>query len=189
MQSFQKMPGTQRLVTVEEFERMPSSERYELVEGRLVPMSPVNVEHGRIVLQLGHLLKLHLKNRPEGVAVVEAGFTLARDPDTVRGPDVAFIRSDRMPPPPSRRRGFPAMAPDAVFEVLSPEDRPGAIRKKIAEYLRSGVGLVVLVDPDDKTVVIHRSGAQPVTLRDGRDMVDMGDAIPGFSCRVSEIFE
>ena len=62
-------------------------------------MSPVNVEHGRIVLQLGYLLKAHLKGRPEGVAVVEAGFTLARNPDTVRGPDIAFIRSDRIPPP------------------------------------------------------------------------------------------
>jgi Uma2 family endonuclease len=182
------MPRTERLVTVEEFERMPSSERYELVEGRLVPMSPVNVEHGRIVLQVGHLLKTHLKNRPEGVAVVEAGFTLARNPDTVRGPDVAFIRSDRMPPP-SRRRGFPAMAPDAVFEVLSPDDRPGEIRQKIAEYLGSGVGLVVVVDPDDRIVVVHRTRTRPVTLRDGSDVVDLGDAIPGFACRVSEIFE
>jgi Uma2 family endonuclease len=137
---------------------------------------------------LGHLLKSHLEKRPEGVAVVEAGFTLARNPDTVRGPDVAFIRQDRMPPP-SRRRGFPAMAPDAVFEVLSPDDRPGELRKKIAQYLSSGVGLVTVVDPDDQTVVVHRSSAQPVTLRDGNDVVDFGDVIPGFTCRVSDIFE
>jgi Uma2 family endonuclease len=182
------MSATERLITAEEFERMPSSERYELVEGRLIPMSPVNVEHGRIVLQLGYLLKAHLKGRPEGVAVVEAGFTLARNPDTVRGPDIAFIRSDRMPPP-ARRRGFPAMAPDAVFEVLSPDDRPGEIRQKIAEYLGSGVGLIVVVDPHDRTVVLHRSAAQPATLRDGHDVVDLGDAVPGFACRVSDIFE
>lgn len=188
MQSLRQMPGTERLVTVEEFERMPSAERYELVEGRLVPMSPVNVEHGRIVLQLGYLVKAHLKNRPEGVAVVEAGFTLARNPDTVRGPDVAFIRSDRMPPP-SKRRGFPAIAPDAVFEVLSPEDRPGEVREKIAEYLGRGVRLVVVVDPDDQTVIVHRPGARPIDLRDESDVLDMADVIPGFTCTVSEIFE
>jgi Uma2 family endonuclease len=182
------MSRTEPLITAEEFERMPSSERYELVEGRLVPMSPVNVEHGRIVLQLGYLLKAHLKNRPEGVAVVETGFTIARNPDTVRGPDVAFIRSDRMPPPASRR-GFPVMAPDAVFEVLSPEDRPGEVRKKVAEYLASGVGLVVVVAPDDRTVIVHRPGTQPVTLRNDGEVLDMGDAIPGFTCTVDEIFE
>jgi Uma2 family endonuclease len=179
------MPGTERLITAEEFERMPSDERYELVEGRLVPMSPVNVEHGRIVLQLGYLLKAHLKNRPEGLAVVEAGFTLARNPDTVRGPDIAFLR--RVPPPGTR--GFPTMAADAVFEVLSPDDRPGEVRPTIAEYLRSGVRLVVVVDPRHQTVVVHGSGTQPVTLREDTELLDMGDAIPGFTCRVGEIFE
>jgi Uma2 family endonuclease len=134
------------------------------------------------------LLKRHLEKRPEGFAVVEAGFTLARNPDTVRGPDVAFIRSDRMPPP-SSRRGFPAMAPDAVFEVLSPDDRPGEVRKKIAEYLGGGVRLVVVVEPDHRTVVVHRSLTQPVTLGDGSELLDLTDAIPGFSCRVSELFE
>jgi Uma2 family endonuclease len=182
------MSATERLVTAEEFERMPSAERYELVEGRLVAMSPVNTDHGRIVLQLGYLLKAHLKDRPEGVAVAEAGFTLARDPDTVRGPDIAFIRNERMPPP-SRRRGFPAMAPDAVFEVLSPDDRPGEVRRKIAEYLGSGARLVVIVDPHDQTVVAHRPGTQPLTLRDGNAVLDMADVIPGFTCRVSDIFE
>jgi Uma2 family endonuclease len=181
------MPGAERLVTAEEFERMPSSERYELVEGRLVPMSPVNFAHGRAVVQLAYLLTAHLKKQPSGVAVVESGFTLATDPDTVRGPDVAFLRQERAPAP--KTRGFPKIAPDAVFEVLSPEDRPGEVRKKIAEYLESGVGLVVIVDPDERTVIIHRSGTQPVTLRDASSVADLGDAIPGFTCRVGEMFE
>src|SRR5262245_28456893 len=122
-----RMPGIERLITAEEFERMPSDERYELVEGRLVPMSPVNVEHGSIVMQVGYLLKHFLKSHPIGTVVSESGFTLARNPDTVRGPDIAFIRSDRMPPPQARKRGFPAMAPDAVVEVLSPDDRLGEV--------------------------------------------------------------
>lgn len=176
------------LVTVEEFERMPTHERYELVEGRLVPMSPPNLEHGRVALQLGYLLKSHLERRPVGVAVVESGFTLSRNPDTVRGPDVAFIRNERMPPP-SARSGFPAMAPDAVFEVLSPGDRAGDIRTKVAQYLRSGTGVVVIADPRGPTVTSYRSGTQPVTLREARDVLDLSDVIPGFTCRVGDIFE
>jgi Uma2 family endonuclease len=183
------MSATQRLVTAEEFEQMPEDDRYryELVEGRLVRLSPVNFDHGRIVLQLAYLLRTHLKNRPEGVAVVEMGFTLASNPDTVRGPDVAFLRQERAPAPGTR--GFPRMAPDVAFEVLSPEDRPEEVRTKIAEYLGSGVELVVVVDPDEKTVVAHRSGTQPVILRDPTDVLDLADAIPGFTCRVTEIFE
>ena len=183
------MSATERLVTAEEFERMPESTRYryELVEGRLVRMSPVNFDHGSVVLRLACLLGTHLKNRPEGVAVVETGFTLASNPDTVRGPDVAFVRKDRAPAPGTR--GFPRMAPDVVFEVLSPEDRPGEVRAKTAEYLGRGVELVVVVDPSDKAVIVHRSGTQPVILRDATDALDLADAIPGFTCTVSEIFE
>ena len=181
------MSGTERLVTAEEFERMPSNERYELVEGRLVPMSPVNFAHGRVVLQLAYLLGAHLKNRPEGVAVVETGFTLASDPDTVRGPDLAFLSQERAPAPGTR--GFPKIAPDAVFEVISPDDRPGEVRAKIAQYLGSSVRLVVIVDPRDQSVVVHRAGTLPVRLREDNALLDLSDAIPGFTCRVSDIFE
>ena len=82
------MSGTERLVTAEEFARMPEDDldRYELVEGRLVRMTPVNADHGRTVAQITYLLKAHLKNRPAGIAVVETGFTLASNPDTVRRP-------------------------------------------------------------------------------------------------------
>jgi Uma2 family endonuclease len=182
------MSATERLVTAEEFERMPESTRYryELVEGRLVRMSPPNTDHGRLVGQITYLLKAHLKNHPVGIAVVETGFTLASDPDTVRGPDVSFLLQERAPAPGTR--GFPKIPPDALFEVLSPDDRAAEIRKKIAEYLGRGVRLVVVVDPDDRTVVVHRPGAQPGTLRDD-DVLDMADVIPGFTCRVSDIFE
>jgi Uma2 family endonuclease len=181
------MSGTERLITAEEFERMPSSERYELVEGRLVPMSPVDADHGRVVAQIVYLLKAHLKNRPTGIAVVETGFTLSSDPDTVRGPDVSFLRHESAPAPGTR--GFPRIAPDAVFEVLSPSDRPGEVGAKLRQYLGSGVRVVVIVDPPAHTVRVHRSGRQPVTLSQDSDVLDVGDAIPGFSCTVGEIFE
>jgi Uma2 family endonuclease len=183
------MPGTERLVTAEEFARFPSDDRYryELVEGRVVRMSPPNADHGRLVAQITYLLKAHLKNHPAGMAFVETGFTLATNPDTVRGPDVSFLRRGSAPAPGTR--GFPRTAPDAVFEVLSPDDRPGEIRKKIAQYLGRGVQLVVVVDPHDRTVTLHRPDAQIVRLREGSDVLDMADVIPDFTCCVSDIFE
>ena len=183
------MSAIERLVTAEEFARMPESThyRYELVEGRLVRMSPPNFDHGRIVVQLAHLLKTHLEKQPAGVAVVESGFILASNPDTVRGPDVSFLRHERVPA--RGNRGFPRIAPDAVFEVLSPDDRPGEVRAKIADYLARGVGVASVIDPRARTVVVHRPGVPPVTLHDADDVVDLADVIPGFTCTVSEIFE
>jgi hypothetical protein len=63
------------------------------------------------------------------------------------------------------------------------------MRKKLAEYLGRGVRLVVVADPDDRTIVVHRPGARPVTLRDQSNVLDMADVIPGFTCRVRDIFE
>ncbi len=77
------MPRDARLVTAEELERFPDDDdRYELVEGRAVRMSPVGFEHGRIVMRLGTLLVRHAQPRSLGVVVTEAGFKVASNPDT-----------------------------------------------------------------------------------------------------------
>jgi Uma2 family endonuclease len=183
------MSEAARLVTAEEFARMPEDDldRYELVEGRLVPMSPVNFDHGRVVARLLFLLQYHLQGTPVGVVATEVGFKLASNPDTVRGPDVAFIKSDRLP---SRgTRGFLKDPPDAVIEVLSPDDLPSQMRRKVAEYLAKGVAVVVVVDPGKEAVTCHRPGTSPAMLRAADDLLDLGDVIAGFHCRLREIFE
>lgn len=189
MRSSQEMSQTTRLVTAEEFERMPEDDldRYELIEGRLVPVSPVSFDHGRVVGQLLWILKNHLKQSPSGVVVADTGFRLASNPDTVRGPDVAFLRNDRLP---SRgTRGFLKSPPDAVIEVLSPDDRPSEMRRKVAEYLAKGVMVVVVVDPRKEAVTSYRAAGAPATLREADDLLNLDDVIPGFHCRLREIFE
>ena len=182
------MPESARLVTAEELERFPSDDRrYELVEGRLVRMSPVNFDHGRIVMRLGALLHLHLKSQPSGAVVADVGFKLDSNPDTVRGPDIAFLLKDRVPSPGGR--GFYNGQPDLVIEVLSPEDRRGEMRVKIEGYLTRGVSLVVVIDPDHRTATIHRPGAASVSLETEADVLDLNDVIPGFRCRLRDIFE
>jgi Uma2 family endonuclease len=176
-----------RPVTAEELERRPDLRRFELVEGRLVEMSPVGPDHGSVVLQLGYLLKHHLRGRRLGMIGTEVGFTLASNPDTVRAPDVAFIRQDRLAS--LRRHGFVDGPPDLAIEVLSPDDRPGEIRTKIEEYLTRGVPLVVIVDPDERTVTLHPRGAPATTFRAPDDVLDLSLVIDGFRCRLEEVFE
>ena len=178
-----------RLVTAEELERMPDDplNRYELVEGRLVRMSPVSFDHSRIVARLIFLLQRPLDGTGLGVVVTEMGFTLASNPDTVRGPDIAFLRSDRLPA--RGTRGFPKQSPDAVIEVLSPDDRPSEMRRKIAEYLAKGVAVVSVVDPRKESVISYRPAGSVVMLQDANDLLDLSDVIAGFRCSLREIFE
>jgi Uma2 family endonuclease len=149
-------------------------------------MSPVGYYHGRTVMRLGYLLTGHLQNRAVGEVVTEVGFTLARDPDTVRAPDIAFLRRERIPP--RDARGFFNGPPDLAIEVLSPDDRPGDMRDKVAEYLARGVRLVVVVDPDQRIVTTHRPATPPETLRDAADALDLDEVIAGFRCPLHEIF-
>jgi Uma2 family endonuclease len=120
-----------------------------------------------------------------GHAFTEVGFKLASTPDTVRAPDVAFVRLERFPSP--APRGFFHGPPDLAVEVRSPEDRLSEMRTKVAEYLSSGVPVVVVVDPDNGSVTCHRRLASPLTLGAGDTLV-LHDVIAGFSCRVDDIF-
>ena len=176
------------LVTAEELERRPEDDyRYELVEGRVIQMSPVGCQHGAVVVQLMFLLKRHLQNSKQGAVFTEVGFKLASKPDTVRAPDVSFVAKDRMPSPVPR--GFFQGPPDIAFEVLSPGDRPPDVRTKVDEYLSRGVPLVVVVDPESRTVTWWRPGVAPVTSRTPEDLLDLGDLMPGFRCRLQDLFE
>jgi Uma2 family endonuclease len=173
------------LVTADELERFPSDDRrYELVDGRVVPMSPVTFEHGKVVLQLGFLLSRYLRSKSVGVVVTEVGFKLAVGPDTVRAPDIAFIRMDRIP---ANAKGFFTGPPDVAIEVVSPDDRPADMRAKVAQYLARGVALVVVVDADQRTVTTWRPSTPPATLHAG-EVLDLSDVIAGFRCSVNEIF-
>jgi Uma2 family endonuclease len=182
-----RMSEATRLVTAEELERFPEDDyRYELVEGRVIRMSPVGYQHGRIAMRFGALLDHHVRSRNLGVVLIEVGFTLRSNPDTVRGPDVAFIRRERIPTPDPR--GFWKGPPDLAVEVLSPDDRPSDVRTRVEEYLMAGVPLVLVVDGDEKTVTVYRSSTAPTTLPSD-DILDIGDVVSGFCCTVRDIFE
>jgi Uma2 family endonuclease len=71
-------------------------QRYELVEGVLRLMSPAGGRHGSVAHSLALILGTHVRGRQLGlVYAAETGFVLARQPDTVRAPDVAFVARER----------------------------------------------------------------------------------------------
>jgi Uma2 family endonuclease len=181
------MSDAARLVTADELERFPDDDyKYELVEGRVIRMSPTRAVHGFVVAPLLADMARHAAAHSLGVAFTDVGFRLASDPDTVRAPDVAFIRRERLSA--ALPRGFWQGPPDLAVEVLSPDDRPGDVRDKVAEYLARGVPLVVVIDPDERTASLFRRSAAPVTI-DADGVLDLDEVVSGFRCRLRELFE
>ena len=175
------------LVTADEFARIPDDDhRHELVEGRVVRMSPPGAVHAVLASRIASILQQHVDAHRVGVVLSSGGFRLAADPDTVREPDIAFVRRERIPPKGIPEGFWPGPA-DLAVEIRSPGDRSTEIATKVKDYLNRGVRLVWVVDPKLKTVTIHRRLAIPVIVGI-KGTLDATDVVDGFVCEVSRIF-
>ncbi|HEX8160795.1 MAG TPA: Uma2 family endonuclease [Pyrinomonadaceae bacterium] len=179
---------TTRLMTADELLTLPSGRfRYELIKGELITMSPAGQEHGAITINLTVLLAQHVKANNLGIIfAAETGFKLESDPDTVRAPDVSFIRRERVERE-GISKGYGAGAPDLAVEVLSPDDSPRKVEKKTADWLAGGALEVWNVNPKKRTAAVHRPAAGSTVLGES-DELGGGELLPGFRCRVSEVF-
>ena len=162
--------------------------RHELQAGLLVSEPLPGARHGRIAIRIGYRLEDHVRRHRLGVVVGnDSGFVLARFPDTVRGPDVAFLSADRQCAVQDELRFIPG-APDLAIEVLSPNDRTREVLGKVSDYLAAGCRAVWVVDPEARTVTAYASLLAPVVHgKDDRFRAD--DLLPDFELRVGEIFD
>lgn len=174
-------------MTADELWRLPKVDKlYELVQGELITMPPAGYNHGAVGMTLGALLFAHVRIKNLGcVTGPDTGFMLARDPDTVRAPDVSFVRRDRLPDPLPVK--YWEGAPDLAVEVLSPSDSATEMDAKVQEYLDAGTTEVIVITPKLKLVKIFRHGQTATVLRSGDILRDL-ESVPGFQCDVDEIF-
>jgi len=176
----------ERLVTGEELYRQPDLGPCELIDGRIVPLSPTKPEHGEVELDLGSELRAWARSAGRGRAFSgDVGIYLRRNPDTVRAPDLMFISHERYA---QRQKGaYLTVAPELVVEVLSPEDRPGAVKQKIADYFSAGVDRAWVVDPEKRRVLAYRSLNDVQAFEIG-DVLRDDELLPGFRLSLSELF-
>ncbi len=166
----------------------PDGRCYELVEGRLYEMPPPGQRHGRVTLKIGILLEAHAQRHGLGRAIAgDPGFILARNPDTVRAPDVAYISYERLPADQEFPLQYNDIVPELVVEVASPSDTSRHIQEKAESWLRAGVQTVWVVYPDTRQVTVYRAERDAVILQPD-DTLDGSPALPGFTCRVAEFF-
>lgn len=180
------MTAIDQITTAEQLLKAPGLGRCELLRGELIMISPAGFEHGCIIANITVVLGNFLAgNRIGVIAGAETGFHIARDPDTVRAPDVAFLKADRVPATPIR--GFFQGAPDLAVEVLSPDDRAGEVLAKVKDWLESGCSRVWVFDPRTRTATVYRSLTE-ITILAESDTLRDDDLLPGFQIPVAGIF-
>jgi len=146
-------------------------------------MIPPGGEHGRVGGNITGELRAFARAHGLGSVLTEAGFVLARDPDTVWAPDVAFIGVGR-----EIGRGYIEGAPDLAVEILSPSDRARDVAEKTAEWHAAGARLVWVVDPDAHSVTVHEPGCEPRTFG-ADDTLGGGSVLPGLALPVARIWD
>src|SRR5688572_1514271 len=108
---------TTHSITAEDLENLPDGYRHQLIKGELLTMPLPNLLRAAVTMNLSALLISHVRSNNLGRVLAECGFKLETDPDTVLGPDIAFIAHKRIGTIPE---SFYPGAPDLAVEVFSP---------------------------------------------------------------------
>lgn len=183
---------TDRPVTARELATMPDGDRYELVLGHLVPVAPASTTHGRLGSNLTRLVMNYVYDHDLGQCyIAETGFDLTQSDDegeTVLGADLAFIRTDRMPPDDDDVT-YAHIAPDFVLEIASGSQSRRVMADKARLWASRGVRLCWVQRPRRRTIdVWHPGDDKPRALHAGEDMLDGEDVLPGLHISVEAAF-
>ena len=175
-----------RQISIDEFASLRRDGLWELLEGEPVAATPSADRSGWISGRIFSRIEQHVEREGLGWAFPpETGFVLFSDRATVRSPDAAYVRQERLPEFTDR---FVPVSPDLAVEVLSPSDRMADALSKVAMYLEAGVRLVWLIDPTTRTATIFRPDAAPRTV-DYSGNLDGGEVLPNLVIPLAEIFD
>jgi Uma2 family endonuclease len=159
---------------------------FELERGKVVEMSRPGERHGVVCVNVTYLIGAYLRQRGKGRACAnDTGIVLERGPDTVRGPDLFLYDKGR--PYDQLEEKYSEEVPQLVVEVLSPNDRHMMVMLRILEFLQRGVAVVWLIDPEMRTVMVHRADQLPQAF-DENDELTGAPAFPDLRFPVRDLF-
>ncbi len=167
---------------------MPEGERFELVDGQLLEKQ-MGAESDWVGVRLNRRVGNFVEERDLGLIFgSETGYQCFPDaPSKVRKPDGSFVRKGRLPgdrPP----KGHIRVAPDLAIEVISPNDLYYEVEQKVDDYRDAGFRLIWVINPDNRTVKVYAGGREDWHELTESEELDGGDVLPGFRCRVAELF-
>jgi Uma2 family endonuclease len=180
-----------RLMTAEEFydwvHRPENRDRhFELEEGEVVEVSRPGERHGAVCANASYILVGYTRAIKKGLVTTnDTGIVLQREPDTVRGADVAlYLEKFKFK---QLKIKYSERLPKLIVEVLSPNDRQGRMQKRINKFLEKGVGMAWLLDPDAETLTIFLPNRQPIVFEQDEEVSGL-KVLPDFRCKVSDFF-
>jgi Uma2 family endonuclease len=177
-----------RLITGEDLARISGLDSCELIDGRIVPMTPTSPEHGRVEGNIFRILDAFVRPRGLGKLFVgEVGIYTQRNPDRVRAADALFVTNETYACR-SDQAAYLDVAPELVVEILSPNDTVMDLTEKLREYFAIGVKLVWVPDPRARRVMVFRSLTDVRELTE-TDQLSGDDVLPGFAVSVAALFE
>lgn len=183
------MTATAARLTLEEFLGMPETEpESEFYCGEVIQKPMPDQARSALQTYLAVLLFGFLRANPIGRVATEWRCIFGTPGhEATFVPDLVYVSNERLAHGDARAHRFLRTAPDLAIEVLSPGQPAGPFTAKILFYLRHGVRLVWVIDPERENVMVLAPDANERTLVAG-DTLDGGDVLPGFSVPVADIF-
>jgi len=177
-----------REMTPEELLRLPDGKHCELIDGELVERNML-VLSSLVASRVNRILGTHCDERNLGwVFDSEVGYQcFPWKPGQVRRAGVSFIRLDRYSLAQLSQEGYVSISPDLAVEVTSPNDLVTKLKEKLEEYLRAGVKLIWVIDPERRILQVYHPDGTSIRLHE-EDQVTGEDVIPGFACPVAAFF-
>jgi len=170
-------------ITEDTLMRLPKDGRkWEMEDGRLTEV-PTSIKHEKISFNL--VMMMGPLTRGRGIVTLgQGGFRMTDG--NVRVPDVSYTRKERFPGGHAPDT-FGDLAPDLCVEIISPSERRAGMARKVREYFNTGAVQVWHVFPERQQVTVFTSPTDTQTL-DTDGVLDAGGLLPGFSCRVADLF-
>lgn len=177
------------LLTANEYGQLPDDGRWtELIQGTIVEKVRPYTSHGYYLAQVGSIFYQFVERHQLGrMTAGGAGVITQHDPDTVRGPDLAFYSYTRIPPGPLSD-GYWPVSPELIFEIYCPTHQWDDLLQKVTEYLNADVLTVGIIDPTSKQVQLYSANREMMLLGE-TDLLQIPEILPEFAVSIHRLFE
>jgi Uma2 family endonuclease len=177
-------------VTLDEFINLPDEGKgYELINGELVEIEVSSKSHYVAGLTYAKILNFITPKQLGWAFPPETGFAcFSDDANRLRKPDAAFISASKLSAAEYANSSYLRVVPDLVAEVVSPNDTVYASEAKRDQWLKAGVSVVWIINPDSENADIYKADGSKTYLRN--DGILTADPIlPGFALPVADLFK
>ena len=181
------MAVSQQRLTLEDFLQLPEEEpSLEFEEGRVTQKVSPKVQHSMVQVALSGFLNSFTRPRKLAIAFTELRTTYSGRSYV---PDISVYRWDRIPKTAQGKVASDFRAPpDIAVEIVSPGQSTNALVRRCLWHVENGVGVALLIDPADESVLVFRPGSRPSAVG-GAGRIDIEDLLPGFPLTAQELFD